>query len=74
MQSGEYEKKKGGVMENEKVRDLRRIKMEKVMESDYIPFLSGRPKRKTVIGKDDSYNLQIALYNSKSIEDFLTQV
>jgi hypothetical protein len=36
-----------------------------------IPSLSGRPERSTVINQDDYLNLQIALYTSKTMEEFL---
>jgi hypothetical protein len=36
-----------------------------------IPFLTGRPERSTVINQDDCVNLQIALYTSKTMEEFL---
>lgn len=36
-----------------------------------IPLLSGRPERSTVINQDDTINLQIALYTSKTMEEFL---
>ncbi|KMQ50914.1 hypothetical protein CHISP_2265 [Chitinispirillum alkaliphilum] len=36
-----------------------------------IPFLGGRPKRDAVIGSDDITNLLIALYASRSFEEFL---
>lgn len=61
-------------MEESKVRDLRRIKLEDVSKKEYIPFLEGRPKRTTVIQSDDLLNLRILLNNSKSLEEFLSMV
>lgn len=37
----------------------------------HIPFLAGRPKRDCVIDRDDLLNLQIAIYTSKCLEEFL---
>ncbi|MDG5813603.1 hypothetical protein QA601_00790 [Chitinispirillales bacterium ANBcel5] len=51
-----------------------RIKKEKRVEEQRkraIPFLRGRPERETAIGADDITNLVIALYASKSLEEFL---
>jgi hypothetical protein len=39
-----------------------------------IPFLSGRPERSTAIDLDDCLNLQIALYTSKSLDEFLLMI
>jgi len=61
-------------MENKKVVDKRAVKLEDVMKPDYIPFLGGRPKRQTVIGKEDLLNLEIAIYTSASVEEFLGKV
>jgi hypothetical protein len=39
--------------------------------NSFIPFLTGRPRRETAIETDDIINLQIALFTSESLEDFL---
>lgn len=36
----------------------------------YIPFLSGRPERERVIGKDDVLNLLIAMNTAQSLDQF----
>jgi hypothetical protein len=51
--------------------DKRSIKLEDVMKPDYIPFLSGRPERETVIGKDDLMNLEIVLNTVNTVEDMI---
>jgi len=61
-------------MEKKKVVDKRSIKLEHVLSSDYIPFMSGRPERETVIGKDDMMNLEIALNTSETVEELLKQL
>jgi hypothetical protein len=61
-------------MENRNVVDKRAVRLEDVMKPDYIPFLGGRPKRQTVIGKEDILNLEIALYTSASVQEFLEKV
>jgi hypothetical protein len=61
-------------MENRNVVDKRAVRLEEVMKPDYIPFLGGRPKRQTVIGKEDIMNLEIALYTSASVQEFLEKV
>jgi hypothetical protein len=43
-------------MESKRVIDRRKIRLEKVMRPDYIPFMGGRPDRKTVISMDDIVN------------------
>jgi hypothetical protein len=61
-------------MENRHVTDKRSIKLEDVLKKDYIPFLGGRPKRETIIGKDDIMNLAITLNTCASVEEFLAKV
>lgn len=61
-------------MEKRNVVDHRRIKLDKIKSSDYIPFMGGRPKREKIISEDDSVNLSIALNTSNTIEEFLNQV
>jgi hypothetical protein len=58
-------------MEKKNVKDKRSIKLEDVLKPDYIPFLSGRPKRETVIGKEDLMNLEIVLNTTQTVEEFL---
>lgn len=61
-------------LEKKKVIDKRSIRLENVLKSDYIPFLSGRPDRDSEIGKDDLMNLEIALNTTKSVDDFLKTI
>jgi hypothetical protein len=61
-------------MEKKKVIDKRTIKLENVLKKDFIPFLGGRPKRTTVINKEDIINLKIALNVSKNVEEFLKMI
>jgi hypothetical protein len=61
-------------MENRHVVDKRSIKLEDVLKKDYIPFLGGRPKRETIINKDDIMNLEITLNTCASVEEFLAKV
>jgi hypothetical protein len=42
--------------------------------NSYIPFLTGRPRRDSNIDNDDLINLQIALFTSKTLEDFLMDI
>jgi hypothetical protein len=58
-------------MEKRKIIDKRNIRLEKVMEPDYIPFLGGRPERLTVIGEDDVVNLKINLNTTASVGEFI---
>jgi len=58
-------------MEKRNVLDKRQVKLENIMKEGYIPFLSGRPDRNTVIGSDDVLNLRIALNTTGSVEEFL---
>ncbi len=61
-------------MENRNVIDKRSVRLEDVLRPDYIPFLGGRPKRETVIGKEDIMNVVIALNTSATVEDFLGKI
>jgi hypothetical protein len=61
-------------MEKKHVVDKRSIKLEDVLKPDYIPFLSGRPERETVIGKEDLMNLEIMLNTTKTEEEFVTKI
>jgi hypothetical protein len=61
-------------MASKNVRDHRIIRLEDILKPGYIPFLGGRPKRDTVIGKEDIENLLIALNTSESLEAFLKVV
>ena len=58
-------------LEKKNVIDRRSIKLEDVLKPDYIPFLSGRPTRETIIGKDDLMNLEIMLHTTNTVEDFI---
>lgn len=58
-------------MDKRNVIDKRSIKLEDIMKPDYIPFLSGRPERQTVIGKDDFMNLEILLHTTNSAEELI---
>ena len=57
-----------------KIKDKRRISLERVMSSDYIPFLSGRPEREKAIGDNDILDLKIALHTSGNVGDFLVKI
>ncbi len=50
------------------------VPLEKVQSSDFIPFMSGRPKRESIIGKDDILNLRIALNSGLTWTEFLAHV
>ncbi len=39
-----------------------------------IPFMKGRPKRDTVIGKDDIHNVLIALNTCESLDNFIKKM
>jgi hypothetical protein len=58
-------------LEKKKVVDKRSVKLESVMRPDYIPFLSGRPNRETVIGKDDLMNVAIMLNTTNTVEEVI---
>lgn len=50
------------------------LMLENAMKEDRIEPFHGRPARKSPINKEDIINLKIALYCSKSLEEFLEQV
>jgi hypothetical protein len=57
-----------------RIKDKRRISLENVLSGDYIPFLSGRPKREKAIGENDILDLKIALHTTRSLDEFLKKV
>lgn len=61
-------------MKKSNVADRRRVKLEKITQKDYIPFLEGRPERERVIGHDDLVNLTIALQTSKTIDELFKHI
>lgn len=54
--------------------DKKTIKLEDVMKSDYIPFLSGRPEREKIIGKDDLMNVEILLNTTVTVDDLIAKL
>jgi hypothetical protein len=58
-------------MEKKKIVDKRAVRLEDMQKSDYIPFLGGRPKRKTVISADDILNMKILAHTTKTVEEFV---
>ena len=61
-------------MDKHKILDKRKIRLENLLKEGYIPFLSGRPKRITVINNDDIMNLRINLNTIKTFNEFLEKV
>lgn len=54
-------------------KDERAVKLEKVLDPDFIPLFAGRPLRSARIGKDDSMDLKIILNTTRSVEEFLAK-
>ncbi|MBN1307158.1 MAG: hypothetical protein JXA18_04525 [Chitinispirillaceae bacterium] len=61
-------------MEKPNIIDKRQIRLEDLKKADYIPFLGGRPKRTTVIKKDDCINLKIYLNTTNGVDDLLKKM
>jgi hypothetical protein len=61
-------------LERKRVVDKRSIKLEDILKPDYIPFLSGRPERETVINADDLMNLEIVMNTTNSVEEFMGKI
>jgi hypothetical protein len=59
---------------NDKIKDTRAVKLEKVLAGDFIPLFSGRPQRSLLIGKNDSLDLKIILNTTDSVEAFLAKI
>jgi hypothetical protein len=57
-------------MENRKVSSSRNSRHQTNIHGK-IPFLKGRPKRNTAIGREDCINLEIALHTCKSVDELL---
>jgi hypothetical protein len=60
----------GAGMENRKVSSSKNSRHQDNMHRK-IPFLKGRPKRDTAIGREDCINLEIALNTCKTVEAFV---
>jgi hypothetical protein len=58
-------------MEKHNILDKRVVKLEEISKKDFIPFLSGRPDRTTVINNDDILNLRISLNTTNSVDELL---
>lgn len=56
------------------ISDRRRVKLEKIMDPNYIPLYSGRPNRDKIINSDDIANLKIALETTSNVPEFVKQV
>ena len=61
-------------MKNRDLMEELNIMLENAMKEDRIELFHGRPARKSPITNEDVINLKIALYCSKSLEEFLEQV
>ncbi len=61
-------------MKNNLIVDKRKVRLEDVMKPGFIPFLGGRPKRETIISKDEITNLQITLYTTRTVNEFITKL
>ena len=61
-------------MKNEHVNDKRFVRLENVLASDYIPFLSGRPERQDSISHDDETNLKIMLNLTRNVNEFISAI
>ncbi|MCX7727589.1 MAG: hypothetical protein N2053_12160 [Chitinispirillaceae bacterium] len=59
---------------NKKIIDRRIIRLEEINKKDYIPFLGGRPKRNTLITKDEILDLKILLNTTNGVEEFLEKI
>jgi hypothetical protein len=56
------------------ISDRRRVKLEHIMDPNYIPLFSGRPNRDQIISNDDIANLKIAFETTSSVPEFVKQV
>lgn len=58
-------------MEKANVFDKRKVKLQDMLKSDYIPLFDGRPERKESICGDDLINLEIELNTVTTVDDFI---
>jgi hypothetical protein len=56
------------------IRDDRSVRLNKVMSQDFIPLFAGRPKRETVIGKDDLLDVKIFLNSTHTVDEFIAKL
>jgi hypothetical protein len=70
------EHQQGGIMDSSSnnVVDKRVVKLEHIMQKEYIPFLGGRPERQKVIGGDDVANVSILVNTANTVEEFLSKI
>lgn len=61
-------------MEKNNIVDRRAVRLEDVMKEGFIPFLGGRPKRLTIISRDDITNISIALNTTDSVDSYIAQL
>jgi hypothetical protein len=61
-------------MNNPHVIDKRTVKLEEMTRKGFIPFLGGRPKRETIINKDEIMNLAILINTTANVEEFLKTI
>jgi hypothetical protein len=55
----------------ENVNDRRVVKLEKIMDPNYIPFLGGRPARADQINKNDVLDMKIMVNLCGNVEEFI---
>jgi hypothetical protein len=56
------------------IRDNRSVKLDRVYAQDYIPLFAGRPKRETIIGKDDLLDIKILIHATHTVDEFIAKL
>ncbi|MBF0433128.1 MAG: hypothetical protein HQK83_17750 [Fibrobacteria bacterium] len=54
-----------------RIEDKRRVKLTEILSDNYIPFMEGRPERRTMISKHDILDLKILLHTVKDVNHFV---
>jgi hypothetical protein len=68
------EKATEDAMKKNNIYDKRNIRLDHILDKDFIPFLGGRPKRDKVISYDDILNLKIELNIKETVKEFVKNV
>ncbi len=56
------------------IKDDRPVKFEKVVSQDFIPLFAGRPKRESIIGRDDMIDVKILLNATHTVDEFIAKL
>ena len=56
------------------MKDVQLYKLQELINSDYIPFLGGRPERRHPISSQEIVDLKIDLWTTSSVDIFMDRI